>query len=190
MTKKKWERIFLKNLKPLSQEERQKALEYYREMYGDKAESGLSEAEILANFGSPDACAMRVLLESFPEKEATVYALKEKFFNHSLGELIGLIFLIVILILPIAAVFASIIVAFGISSFACAIVAVATALGSLIFPIYAAGAGASAGGVLMYLGMGFAGTGVCILLAIGFYFTTKYCGIALIKALQYIYRRR
>lgn len=190
MTKKEWERIFLKCLKPLSQEERQKALEYYREMYGDKAESGLSESEILSNFGAPEACAMRVLLENFPENKATMYALKERFSKHSLGELIGLIFLSVMLILPIAAVFACVIVAFGISSFACAIVAVATALASLIFPIYAVGAGASAGGAWMYLGMGLAGTGVCILLAIGFYFTTKYCGIALIKALQYIYRRR
>ena len=50
MTYKEWEKKLSKYLKPLAQEERLSAVEYYREMYGDKLESGIPTEEILKDF--------------------------------------------------------------------------------------------------------------------------------------------
>lgn len=64
MTKKEWEKRLLKNLKSLSKQERKEVLEYYREMYDDKLDTGFSEREILKEFGSPEECARKILAEN------------------------------------------------------------------------------------------------------------------------------
>ena len=64
MNKREWERRFLKGLKPLAGKERNEALEYYREIYGDKIDAGFSEEEILREFGKPEDCARKILEEN------------------------------------------------------------------------------------------------------------------------------
>lgn len=64
MNKREWERRFLKELQPLAGKERNEALEYYREIYGDKIDAGFSEEEILREFGNPEDCARKILEEN------------------------------------------------------------------------------------------------------------------------------
>lgn len=64
MNKREWERRFLKGLKPLAGKERNEALEYYREIYGDKIDTGFSEEDILREFGEPEDCARKILEEN------------------------------------------------------------------------------------------------------------------------------
>ncbi len=64
----KWFEDFEKELSSLSFEEGKKAVEYYRELYQDKIDAGLSAEEILASFGSPTEAA-KAILENSSEKE-------------------------------------------------------------------------------------------------------------------------
>lgn len=194
MTKKEWERRFLRGLRALPSQERQNTLAYYLELYGDKAELGLSETEILEEFGQPELCAARILAENEmggetqnePPKYATNEKTEEKN-GYSVGEIIGVIFFTLLLILPIAISIGAAALSFGVASLACAICSVAGGIYSVLSPFVFSG---SAAGAFMHLGLGLTAGGICLLLAIGFYFATKYTAIALVKTLQFIYKRR
>ena len=67
MTYQQWEATLLNYLKSLSKEEKDEIVGYYREMYDDKRDSGLSEDEITAAFGDPMLAAARILKESGDE---------------------------------------------------------------------------------------------------------------------------
>ena len=69
MTYKLWEESLLKYLKNLSKEDKDEILSYYREMYSDKRDTGISESEIVASFGDPMLAAARILKESGEEAE-------------------------------------------------------------------------------------------------------------------------
>ncbi len=61
MTYRQWEKAFRKRLSRLPGEERERALGYYAELYGDKLDAGVSESEI---FGDPKAAADKIIEES------------------------------------------------------------------------------------------------------------------------------
>lgn len=63
MTKYEWESELRKNIHRLPDEEIRKVLEYYGELFADKAERGLSETEIVAQFGNPVDVADKILSE-------------------------------------------------------------------------------------------------------------------------------
>ncbi|MGN0817910.1 MAG: DUF1700 domain-containing protein [Candidatus Coproplasma sp.] len=53
----------------LPDDERQKILSYFAEMYADKREAGLKESEIISEFGAPYDVARRVLNERYDEAD-------------------------------------------------------------------------------------------------------------------------
>ena len=61
MTYRQWEKAFRKRLSRLPGEERERALGYYAELYGDKLDAGVSESEIVREFGDPKAAADKIL---------------------------------------------------------------------------------------------------------------------------------
>lgn len=63
MKRKDWNKKLKKRLSRLPREERDRILSYYGEMFDDKAESGMSEEEILREFGAPADVAARFLSE-------------------------------------------------------------------------------------------------------------------------------
>lgn len=63
MTKYEWETELKKNIHRLPKSEQDKALEYYNELFMDKAESGRSETQIIAEFGNPCDVADKILAE-------------------------------------------------------------------------------------------------------------------------------
>ena len=64
MTYRQWEKAFRKRLSRLPGEERERALGYYAELYGDKLDAGVSESEIVREFGDPKAAADKIIEES------------------------------------------------------------------------------------------------------------------------------
>ena len=64
MTQKQFEKELAEKLAAVPGSERQKVLDYYRELYAEKAEHGLGEREIIASFGDPSVIAQEVLGES------------------------------------------------------------------------------------------------------------------------------
>ena len=63
MTYRQWEKAFRKRLSRLPKEERERALGYYAELYGDKLDAGVSESEIVREFGDPKAAADKIIAE-------------------------------------------------------------------------------------------------------------------------------
>ena len=183
MTYKEWEKKLLKYLNPLSSEERMAAVEYYREMYGDKLETGASHEKILQEFGEPSACAERILNEngfSLPKPKQT---------NNSVAWWAGIILLTLIIIIPIYSALFSVVVVFA----AMVIASAAIALAGVIYAIYSPfmaidGVGLSA--IIAHMGMGIAAIGVGLLLFVAFIYLTKYSYKWLAKSLVFIYKRR
>ena len=60
MNRREWEKQFRKRLSSLPKNERAKALEYYGEMYADRRDAGMTEEEILREFGDPAAAAEKL----------------------------------------------------------------------------------------------------------------------------------
>ena len=185
MTKKIWEKQLARHLTALPKAERKKIIDYYREMYGDKAEAGYSEAEILAEFGSPEACAARILAEENVE----IPPKKEKRRTPSPLAIVGIVFVSLILVLPLASVAFALIVtffAFTVSGTAIAIAGVIYAIGA---PLLLIGS-LSAAGIFAHLGIGLVLCGVGCLLFASFEPLGKYLAIGTGKALKFLYKGR
>lgn len=63
MTKWEWESALKQHLARLSEAEQERALGYYQELFADKAEAGMSETRIIAEFGNPADVAEKILAE-------------------------------------------------------------------------------------------------------------------------------
>jgi len=61
MTKYIWEKELRNNLKNIPQEEVSNILAYYDELFADKAEQGLSEKQIIREFGNPYDVAYKIV---------------------------------------------------------------------------------------------------------------------------------
>lgn len=213
MTWSEWEKRFFKGLTSLSDDERLEIVAYYREMYGDKLEAGISEAEILAEFGEPELCARKILEEGTettvsdkenetPQKEVDAplpppivseapSAPKKEDVNaaqsgESVASVVGMVVLTLLLILPLAIVALAVIISFGA---ACVSGGVA-ALAGLVYIFFLPFAGLTGAGVVANIGIGIATIGVGILLFVGFWYLTKYTAIGTYKVLVSIYGRR
>ncbi len=63
MTKKEWFSRLRNFIQGMPQEEQRKIFDYYEELYADKRESGMSEWDIIAEFGNPQEVAGKMLTE-------------------------------------------------------------------------------------------------------------------------------
>ena len=180
MTYKDWEKRLKRFLKPLPADEKEAALGYYKEMYNDKTDAGLSPEEILEEFGSPKTCAERILTEN---------GLSTPTVGKSIGWWVVTSFLTLILILPIYTCLFAVIISFGAVAFSGGVCAVAGVVYSAASPFFAF-MGFDFWGVISHMGIGFAVTGVSLLLATGFFFATKYLYKWTIHSLVLIYKRR
>lgn len=185
MTEKNWEKRLARHLSALSKTERKQVIDYYREIYGDKREAGFSEAEILAEFGSPEECAAKILTGE--NVQPTLQKRERR--KLSPAEIVGMVFLSLILILPLAVTALSLIISFfalSVSGVGVAIAGVVYAIGA---PLLTIGSLSSAG-CLAHLGVGLALCGVGCLLFVAFEFLGKYLAIGTGKALIFLYKGR
>lgn len=70
MTKTQWDRKLKKKLAPLGKDEQRRICDYYDELYNDKKDAGLSEEEILAEFGAPEEAAAKFIEEEGGKKDS------------------------------------------------------------------------------------------------------------------------
>ncbi len=185
MTQKTWEKQLSRRLTSLSKAERKQVLDYYREIYSDKKEAGFAEPEILAEFGSPEECARKILGEEGVKYDAA----KEKKRRVSPAAVVGMFFLSLIIILPLAITAFALIISF----FAVSVSGVAVALAGVIYaigaPLLAIGS-LSTAGIFAHLGVGLAMCGVGLLLFVAFMLLTQYLAIGTGKALAFLYKGR
>lgn len=83
MTKYEWESELKRNIHRLPKAEQDKAVDYYNELFSDKAERGMSETQIIAEFGNPCDVADKILAEyQFdlrpPEEDTVPTPVKER----------------------------------------------------------------------------------------------------------------
>ena len=187
MTYKEWEQRFLKTLKPLTSEERERLAEYYREMYEEKLSEGKFEDVILEEFGSPESSAYRILAENSEQKESEEVILEYPKSDYTLRdkslEYIGIIILSLLLIIPIASVMLGVIISLGAVAISGMAISIAGFVGILALPFV------GAQNVVAILGFLIASIGVGLLLFIAFYYLTKYTSIFTYKCLKAIYKR-
>lgn len=159
MTIKEWKRQLGANLSSLPRRERKRILAYYDEMYADKADAGLAEAEIVREFGDPATAAARIRAEegAKPPKKA----------HPLLGS-----FLMILAAIPAAAVLvclAAAALALFVSGFAVLLGGIAYLLYFLVQLCMYGGAGYAA-----HIGIGLAAAGVGALLIPLFLHCTKW----------------
>ena len=189
MKYKQWERALKKELGVISAVERERTLEYYREMKDEKLSRGESEEEITAEFGSPRDCARRVArengvtLKERAEEEAAPIRERKEF---SAAEIVGLVFATLLLFLPLFVSLGSIVISFAAVSLGGAAISVA----GIVFAVGSPFLGASGAAIPAFIGMGLAASGAGILICIGFLFATKYMAIGVKRLFEAIYVRR
>ena len=184
MKKKIWEKQLARLLGPLSPAERQSALNYYNEIYNDKIEAGITEEEIIAEFGFPEDCAERILAENNANPIKQLVTAR----RFSVEEIVGLGLLTLILILPLAAAAFSVIVSFAAVSVSGIAVAFVGVVYAVISPFLFLGNGVAA--CFANVGIGIACCGVGLILCASFFYLTKYTFIGTKAALKWIYVRR
>ncbi len=69
MTKYEWERELRKNIQRLPSDEVDKILDYYDELFEDKAERGMRESDIIYEFGNPFDVARKIMNEFDAEND-------------------------------------------------------------------------------------------------------------------------
>ena len=198
MTYEQWEAKLKEHLADASEEEINEAVGYYKEIYSDKKDAGLSDEEILREFGTPEDCAGRISVYDEPEnnaKEAELPTEKEfglkdfmtKFKVPFTTSVVGAVFFAIFITIPLFAVLLG-----GISAFA------AVALGGAGLALFGVGgivlsviqifiSGGFAKEVFAMFGMGVASIGAGILLTISFFFITKYSVIFSYKLFKSMY---
>ena len=181
------------NLKTLSKEEINKILDYYREIYGDKADTGMSEDMIVDLFGSPDECAKKLLMEEgreLPSPPVEKVAKEErKNTSVSPAQIVGMVFASLLLFIPLFVVFLGIIVSCGSIGISGVVSAVAGVLYAICSPLLFAFFGASVWGILANISVGVALTGAGLLLVALGYYATKYTVTFSIWLFKIIYFR-
>ena len=188
MTWKEWEIRLLESLQTLSLEERAKIAEYYQEMYGDKLDAGLSEAEIIKEFGDPCLCAEKILSENATEKQeqSPPPAPPAKREKAPVSSIIGTVFFTLLVMLPVGAIAVSIVITLGAIALSGAVISLA----GIVYTCAAPFGGMSGSGTLAHMGIGIAASGIGLLLAIGFSLATYYSVLGCRKAIIAIYAWR
>ncbi|MBE6644264.1 MAG: DUF1700 domain-containing protein [Ruminococcaceae bacterium] len=214
MTYVEWEGELLKCLKNLPETEKHEIIDYYKEMYSDKRDAGLSDEEIIKNFGTPMSCAAKILMEHTAEDEkredtneekseeakVEITAKKSKTdkrndarsnyaASFSIAKIVGWFFLTVLFIIPFAAVIISAIAALGALTIAGIAAAVAGAIAVIASP-FAFFFGYGGLGVLATAGAGVAAVGIGLIMFGVFYIITKYSVVSCIKIVKHLTERR
>ena len=186
MTYKTWERKLKKELKTLPKTERERVVEYYREMRDEMESYGRSEQSVLSELGSPESCARKALSESdyaVTGKDGNRPAPKR---SYTFFEVIGLLLITLLFVLPIGGAIVGVIAAFAGVCIAGAATGIAGIVAAVAYPIYIGGGAAGITGI----GAGLAAAGVGFILFVVFFLITKYAALVFLKVLKAIYIRR
>ena len=176
MTYRQWEKAFRKRLSRLPGEERERALGYYAELYGDKLDAGVSESEIVREFGDPKAAADKIIEESAETASAQGKTVRARTAGDTAARAAAAVLLFLFVGLPLLAVLFSLAVAGAalfLSGFAVILAGVAHVVYFLAQLYMYGGAG-----YVAQIGIGLAAAGAGALLVPLFLCCTKWLFIA------------
>ena len=198
------EKQLLGYLKSQPAAEKKQIVDYYREMYNDKVERGLTPEQVLCEFGDPKNCVAKILMEHMEDDSKTEYAPRKEYtapkreFKEtayyprrrvSVGSVIGWFFITVLLLIPLGAVAISVVATFGalaISGYAMIFSGIVGAVASP-FGLFLGWSGALA---LSSFGACVALAGVGAIISVVFTLLTKYSAIGLYKSVALLTKRR
>ena len=176
MTYRQWEKAFKKRLSRLPKEERERALGYYAELYGDKLDAGVSESEIVREFGDPKAAADKIIEESAETASAQGKTVRARTAGDTAARAAAAVLLFLFVGLPLLAVVFCLAVAGAalfLSGFAVILASVAYIVYFLVQLCMYGGAG-----YVAQIGIGLAAAGVGAMLVPLFLCCTKWLFIA------------
>lgn len=182
-TKEIWLNIFEDSLQKMPKSERNRIIEFYREMIEDKIESGIIEEEVIASLGNPYDVASKILDENglkcnikdlTKKEEITEKKSKKEGLPLWLTLIVG--FFGVTVGIPLAISWFAVLISFCATFGALVISAGACTIAILLSIIFAL-AGFVEGGWAIF-GAALAGMGAILLLAVGFWYCAKAMSIA------------
>ncbi len=162
MNKAQWDKRLKKKLSPLGKEEKEKIIAYYDELYYDKKDAGLSEEEILAEFGTPEAAAEK-FIEEYGGKKDNGNPVARFFLAATLFLFVGIPLLLVLFALA----------AVGLAVFISGFAVIAAGLADFVYFVVQMCMLGASGAYVAHLGIGLAAMGVGCLLIPPFLFLTK-----------------
>lgn len=176
MTYRQWEKTFKKRLSRLPKEERERALGYYAELYGDKLDAGTSESEIVREFGDAKDAADKIIAEYSESTSVQGKTSVQRTAGDTAARAAAAVLLFLFVGLPLLAVIFCLAVAGAalfLSGFAVILAGVAYIVYFLVQLCMFGGAGYAA-----QIGIGLAAAGVGALLVPLFLYCTKWLFIA------------
>lgn len=176
MTYRQWEKTFKKRLSRLPKEERERALGYYAELYGDKLDAGVSESEIVREFGDAKDAADKIIAEYSESTSVQGKTSVQRTAGDTAARAAAAVLLFLFVGLPLLAVIFCLAVAGAalfLSGFAVILAGVAYVVYFLVQLCMFGGAGYAA-----QIGIGLAAAGVGALLVPLFLYCTKWLFIA------------
>ena len=183
-----WEKMLAAELRGVPGNEKDDIILYYRELYGDKREHGMSDDEIIAEFGTPADCARgafgytpmpRAVKEN--NKSCAAPIKKRRF---GIGRAIGFILFSLIILIPLLACYVSVLASFFsacISGGACVLAGAIFAIGGLIV-------GSSLVIKICAFGAGIAVLGAGSIVTVLFWIATKYLAIGFGKFVKFAFK--
>lgn len=176
MTYRQWEKTFKKRLSRLPKEERERALGYYAELYGDKLDAGVSESEIVREFGDAKDAADKIIAEYSESTSVQGKTAGQRTAGDTAARAAAAVLLFLFVGLPLLAVIFCLAVAGAalfLSGFAVILAGVAYIVYFFVQLCMFGGAGYAA-----QIGIGLAAAGVGALLVPLFLYCTKWLFIA------------
>ena len=176
MTYRQWEKTFKKRLSRLPKEERERALGYDAELYGDKLDAGTSESEIVREFGDAKDAADKIIAEYSESTSVQGKTSVQRTAGDTAARAAAAVLLFLFVGLPLLAVIFCLAVAGAalfLSGFAVILAGVAYVVYFLVQLCMFGGAGYAA-----QIGIGLAAAGVGALLVPLFLYCTKWLFIA------------
>ena len=193
MNKKEWLEILEKQIKSVPKKEREGVISYYNEIIDDGIEHGQSEEQIVQRLGNPYDVAQKILDENDQnnssqnqdeindETQNTQNSKTTKKYPLWLVFVVG--FFVVVVGIPLFGGFGVVLISLFITFWALfgtfAITAIACFI-AIFVAIFMAIAGTIQGGGAL-IGACIMGVGVCILLAVGFWFVSIYTSRLLVS---------
>ena len=183
MTYRQWEKGFKKRLSRLPKEERERALGYYAELYGDKLDAGIPESEIVREFGDPKAAADKIIAESAETASAQGKAARTRTAGDTAARIVAAVLLFLFVGLPLLAIVFCLAVAGALLFLGGFAILLAGVVYSIYFLVQLGMLGGA--GYVAHVGIGLAAAGIGALFVPLFLYCTKWMFIACGKIISW-----
>ena len=183
LTYKEWEDALVAGLHGASKNDVSGILNYFREIYGDKRDAGVSDEDIIAEFGAPDECLERIKNKS-PEMFCATGYKWSVVFSYLKRIALAVFILMPVCVTLVAGMLALVVCMLGGAVVSLGGIAVGVTCVLNIF------SGVAVTTVFARFGIGMAMVGGGALISIGFFFMVKYVVTSAQKTIKYYIEKK